>query len=158
MRVRDYGAHRSTRGGIEAFKTDIPLAEENFFFFHSVDSQFAGFPAIFLFPLLYNLALHRLGRVFKRSEIHDIFIAELFEVFLRYFRPSAAASLENDVASPGSRAARNDQPGLLLPLHFLGLFDQVRHEFLHGLGKFVHSLLKIFGIDRELNGHGPCWV
>ena len=35
-----------------------------------------------------------------------------------------------------------------------GLFDQVLHEFLHGLGKFVHSLLEVFGIDRELNGHG----
>jgi hypothetical protein len=34
-----------------------------------------------------------------------------------------------------------------LLLHFFGLFDQVSHEFLHGRGKFLHSQLKIFGIE-----------
>jgi len=50
MRVRDHGAHSSTRIGIEAFKTDISLTEENFFFFHLIpsrqwlSSEGSGFP------------------------------------------------------------------------------------------------------------------
>ena len=48
--------------------------------------------------LLYNLALYRLGRVFKRSEIHDIFIAELFEGSLRYLRSPAASTIDVNTA------------------------------------------------------------